>query len=146
MSKVRFRELAPREGFQGLPTVYPTELKLEFIEHVTSTGVFEIEVCSFVRPDRLPQMADAEQIASSLPTFDGSFTGLYLNRAGLKRARSCSKLVMAGWIHIAASDKFLQANSNTTLDQVIAQLPEWQEIFAQEQVAFHGLIFSTAFG
>ena len=62
---VEVHEEGPRDGLQIEKTFIPTETKLKFIEALSATGLKEMQVTSFVRPDLVPQMADAEDIAAS---------------------------------------------------------------------------------
>jgi hydroxymethylglutaryl-CoA lyase len=57
--RVRIREVGPRDGFQNEPEVIPTEAKVRLIDMLSATGVERLEVTSFVRPDVIPQLADA---------------------------------------------------------------------------------------
>src|SRR5437764_998330 len=60
--QVRIREVGPRDGFQNEPEVVPTADKVRLIELLGRTGLGRIEVTSFVRPDVIPQLADADQV------------------------------------------------------------------------------------
>jgi hydroxymethylglutaryl-CoA lyase len=84
---VRIREVGPRDGFQNEPEVIPTDDKVRLIEMLGRTGLGRIEVTSFVRPDVIPQLADAEQVLErvSLPD-EVSVSVLIPNERGLERA------------------------------------------------------------
>jgi hydroxymethylglutaryl-CoA lyase len=84
---VRVREVGPRDGFQNEPEVIPTADKVRLIEMLGSTGLRRIEVTSFVRPDVIPQLADASEVLSvvSLPS-SVSVSVLIPNERGLERA------------------------------------------------------------
>ena len=58
-TSVRIREVGPRDGFQNEPEVLPTNVKVRLIELLAASGLRRIEVTSFVRPDVIPQLADA---------------------------------------------------------------------------------------
>jgi hydroxymethylglutaryl-CoA lyase len=144
---VYIRENGPREGFQIHPEFVPTEKKLELINALCKTGLKEIEITSFVRPDRVPQMADARELSLGLPGNSSiRFTALYLNEKGLERALECPKLKPEGYIMLAASDKFLQKNNNISIAEGIKQIPTWIELFKKYKIPFDRLMISTAFG
>lgn len=144
---VLIRELGPREGFQTLPSIYPTAKKLELIEALCKTGVREIEAASFVKPDRVPQMADAEDVVRGLPEAGQTkFLGLYLNREGFERAEKTGRLSNSGWIYSAASAQFLKRNNNREFSDVLKEIPSWLEAFKSFKKDFHGVMISTAFG
>jgi hydroxymethylglutaryl-CoA lyase len=86
-ASVRIREVGPRDGFQNEPEVIPTADKVRLIEMLGACGLRRIEVTSFVRPDVIPQLADASEVLAtvSLPS-DVSVSVLIPNERGLERA------------------------------------------------------------
>src|SRR5450759_3028376 len=86
-TRVRIREVGPRDGFQNEPEVIATAEKVRLIELLGRTGVRRIELTSFVRADVIRQLADAEQVleAVTLPE-DVSVSVLIPNERGLQRA------------------------------------------------------------
>ena len=96
--QIQIEEQGLRDGLQTEAVVMPTERKLEIIAALLDAGLRRIQVCSFVHPKRVPQMADAEAICARLPDrTDVVFSGLVLNLKGVERA------VAAGLSHVAAS-------------------------------------------
>jgi hydroxymethylglutaryl-CoA lyase len=63
---VSIREVGPRDGFQNEPEVIATERKVELIDALARTGVRRLEVTSFVRPDVIPQLADAAAVLAGI--------------------------------------------------------------------------------
>jgi hydroxymethylglutaryl-CoA lyase len=117
--RVDIVEVGPRDGLQSEPGVLPTATKVEFIARAMAAGVRRIEVASFVHPQRVPQMADAEAVLAALPRRDDvSCIGLVLNRRGFERAAAagCNEIGMA----VVASDTFSQRNQGVTCDASIA--------------------------
>jgi len=109
-------EVGPRDGFQFEPKVIPTDLKVEIISGLAAAGIQEIQVASFVRPDRVPQMADAEILVSRLPQRKGLvYTGLVLNPKGIERAIGSG--LGAVEVSISASDRHSRKNTGMPLDQ-----------------------------
>ena len=146
-SEVLIRELGPREGFQIHSSVVPTHEKLGLIRQLADAGLKSIEVTSFVRPDRVPQLADAEAVVAGLPNAENTeFTALYLNQKGFARGEATGRLDNLGWLYTSPSDSFLRANGNTTIEASLAALPEWLSTFAAAGKQPHGLVVSTAFG
>ncbi len=146
-SSVLIREVGPREGFQILPRSFETQQKLKLIEALVDAGLSEIEVTAFVRPDKVPSMADAEALVAGLPnTLQASFTALYLNVKGFQRAEAVGLLQNKGWLYTSPSESFLRSNNNTTLDEALASVPMWCDEFHRAGKRVHGLMVSTAFG
>lgn len=145
--RVELREDGPREGFQFHPHFVSTAEKVELIRKLVATGIKTIEVTSFVRPDRVPQLRDAAEVCTALPEAPGvTYTALYLNKSGFLRALEHPRLTTTGAVLLAASESFLQRNNNTTLKEALDLLPSWAALFREHQVPFERLTISTAFG
>ena len=65
-SSVRIREVGPRDGFQNEPEVIATASKVELIDALARTGLERLEATSFVRPDVIPQLADAADVLRAI--------------------------------------------------------------------------------
>ena len=144
---VLLREEGPREGFQFHSEVIETKKKVELINALSETGIKSIETTSFVRPDKVPQHADAKQVAEQIKTKAGvRYRALYLNQKGFTRAIECSKLKIEGAIPLAASDAFLQKNSNTSIDKSISNISSWLSLFEKNNVELERIMLSMSFG
>ena len=77
---VEIVEVSPRDGIQNELKILSLNTKLELIQRGLDAGLRRFEVTSFVNPKRVPQMADAVDVAAGLPrTTDARFIGLTLN-------------------------------------------------------------------
>src|SRR5207248_7812068 len=86
-SRVRIREVGPRDGFQNEPEVIPTSEKVRLIELLGRTGLQRIEITSFVRPDVIPQLADADEVLEAVELPAGVTVSILVpNERGLERA------------------------------------------------------------
>jgi hydroxymethylglutaryl-CoA lyase len=86
-SQVRIREVGPRDGFQNEPEVITTADKVRLIELLGATGLTRIEVTSFVRPDVIPQLADAAEVLEAVELPPEVAVGVLIpNERGLERA------------------------------------------------------------
>jgi hydroxymethylglutaryl-CoA lyase len=86
-SSVRIREVGPRDGFQNEPEVIATEDKVRLIGMLARTGVKRLEATSFVRPDVIPQLADARAVLEAIDVpEDVSVSVLIPNERGLDNA------------------------------------------------------------
>jgi hydroxymethylglutaryl-CoA lyase len=83
----RIREVGPRDGFQNEPEVIPTQTKVKLIDALARTGLRRLEITSFVRPDVIPQLADAAEVLQAVDIPDEvSRSVLIPNERGLERA------------------------------------------------------------
>jgi hydroxymethylglutaryl-CoA lyase len=117
--ELRIYEVGPRDGLQAEATVVPTEAKLQFIAMLADAGLHEIEATSFVRPDAIPQLADAHQLMAALDRrTQVRYPVLVPNQRGLERA--IASQVDAICLMTAATDAYVQANIGMTIDQSLA--------------------------
>ena len=88
MKPILIHEVGPRDGLQVEATTVPTEVKLEWIRRLAATGLDIVQVGSFVRGDKVPQMADTDELFLTLmkESHTAVFSGLVLNERGLARA------------------------------------------------------------
>lgn len=120
-SQIEFVEVGPRDGLQNEATLLSTEVKLGLIDHAIMAGARRIEVTSFVNPKRVPQMADAEEVAADLPRRDDvTFIGLALNRRGADRAIATHRIDQIGAVCVA-TDRFAIANQGQTSAESVAE-------------------------
>jgi hydroxymethylglutaryl-CoA lyase len=88
--RVRVVEVGPRDGLQNEPTFVPTEVKIRFIEMLAEAGLPVVEATSFVSPRWVPQLADAEQVLTSIQRRPGvRYPVLVPNRKGIGARPRC---------------------------------------------------------
>lgn len=137
-------DVAPRDGLQSDPATVSTAAKAELIGRLVDAGVRRIEAASFVHPERVPKMADAEQLMTALARPDGvSYIGLVMNRRGLDRA-------LAAGVHeinavVVCSDTFCRRNQNKTTAEAVAVWDDLAEGARAAGIAA-GVTLSAAFG
>lgn len=108
-------EVGPRDGLQNESVVLPTALKAELIRRLASTGIPAIEVASFVRPDIVPALADAEELLAKLAPLLAThrMSALVPNQRGLDRALKAGLREIA--VFASATESFAKANLNNTV-------------------------------
>jgi len=112
-------EVSPRDGLQDEPSLVPTEAKVALIERALDAGIGRVEAASFVRPDRVPAMADAEAVLAGVPRRRGArLAGLVLNRRGL--ARAVDAAVDEVNVVVLASETFSRRNQGMGVDDALA--------------------------
>jgi hydroxymethylglutaryl-CoA lyase len=86
-SQVNIVEVGPRDGFQNEAQFIPTDKKVEVVNALSRTGLKNIQVTSFVHPQAIPQLADAEEVMSRIDRLPGvSYRVLAPNLRGVQRA------------------------------------------------------------
>lgn len=68
----------------------PTEVKVELINRLASSGLKVVEATSFVSPKAIPQLADGAEVLSKISPVDGvSYPVLVPNIKGMANALKC---------------------------------------------------------
>jgi hydroxymethylglutaryl-CoA lyase len=120
--RVRIVEVGPRDGLQNQPRVLPTEQKLELVARLFQAGLEDVEVTSFVRPDRVPQLADADELMRRAVGLGPRAIALVANQRGLDRALAAGAQAIS--LIAAASEGFSRANTGRGVAEGLAELRE----------------------
>ena len=116
---MRIFEVGPRDGLQAEPTIVPTDAKLRFLSLLADAGLREIESTSFVRPDTIPQLADADEVMTRLERRPGvRYPVLVPNQRGLERAIAAGADAIC--LVTAATDGYVQHNIGMSIDESLA--------------------------
>ncbi len=134
----------PRDAWQGLPGIIPTEAKVAYLRRLVETGFCHLDAVSFVSPGHVPQMADSETVVRQLseagvlkngnrnsnietrgargqlpvqdPSFKPEIIGIVVNEQGLDRALATAGVTTVGYPY-SISANFRRQNANMSLSQ-----------------------------
>ncbi len=145
---VRIYEVGPRDGLQNEATPIPTAAKLRFIDLLADAGLREIEATSFVSPQAVPQLADADAVLAGLASAepardDVRYPVLVPNETGLDRALEAGVDEIA--VFTAASEAFNQANINRSIDESLEMFAPVLRRAAEQGLRVRGYV-STVLG
>jgi hydroxymethylglutaryl-CoA lyase len=115
---VTIYEVGPRDGLQNESALVPTEVKAELVRRLLAAGLPVVEATSFVHPQWVPQLADAEDLMRMLGDEGRDLPVLVPNERGLDRALElgCRHVAIFG----SATETFAQKNLNRSLDEQFA--------------------------
>ena len=143
-SAVTLVEVGPRDGLQNESALVPTLEKVRFIDRLSEAGHRRIEVGAFVRPDRVPGMADTAAVFAALTRRPGTrYSALVPNLKGLERARDAGADEVS--VFTATSDTFCRRNINMSVEDSLATYRD----VCREAALLHLPVrayLSTAFG
>jgi isopropylmalate/homocitrate/citramalate synthase len=111
-------DVGPRDGLQNEPEALSPAVRAELVARLAATGLPRVEAVSFVRDDRVPQMAGAEEVAARLPRDGAEFSGLVLNERGYERFRETGLERVN--LTVAATDAFSRRNANASREEALA--------------------------
>jgi hydroxymethylglutaryl-CoA lyase len=144
--RVRIREVGPRDGFQNEPEVIPTADKIRLIELLGRTGLRRMEVTSFVRPDVIPQLADAEEVLAAVRLPETvSVSVLIPNERGLSRALAFRSRFQEINGFLSASESHNEKNVGRSVAESLRGLAATFSLALSEGLRCEGVI-STSFG
>jgi hydroxymethylglutaryl-CoA lyase len=145
-SRVRIREVGPRDGFQNEPETIATADKVRLIDLLTATGVGRIEITSFVRPDVIPQLSDAAEVLAAVERREGvAFSVLIPNQRGLERALEMRDRFDEISVFLSASETHNQRNVNRSVADSLAGLEQTLATAREAGLRCEGVI-ATSFG
>lgn len=124
MGNIKIHSVGMRDGLQMEKTVVPFETKLNWIDQLIQAEVDLIQVGSFVHKEKVPQMADSDElfieINKKYPNRKTLFSGLVLNERGLERALNCNvDLICFG---VSASETHSNKNTGMSVDDAVQRI------------------------
>ncbi len=140
----------PRDAWQGLTEIIPTEKKVEYLLQLAAAGFKHIDAVSFVSPARVKQMADSEEVMKEflarLPAGaqPPEIIGIVVNDRGAERALATPGVTTLGYPY-SISAYFRRANANMSRAESRATV---EQIRKATKASGHDLVvyISMAFG
>lgn len=132
-------EVGPRDGLQNESSFVSTEAKIELINLLSQSGLKHIEATSFVSAKAIPQLADNEQVFTSIlkaPSI--SYSALVPNERGMIKALEVGVKEIA--VFTAASEQFNQRNINCSIDESIERFKPVMAIAKENDIKVRGYI------
>jgi isopropylmalate/homocitrate/citramalate synthase len=137
-------DVGPRDGLQNEDVVLAPAVRAELCNRLAAAGVPRIEAVSFVRDDRVPAMAGAEEVVALLERRDGVvYAGLVLNEQGHDRLRAAG--LAEAHLTFAATESFSTRNANATVEEAVTAAETILLSAAQDRIRATATI-SVAFG
>ena len=121
MTRVTLCDVGPRDGLQNEPEAVAPAVRADLVNRLARAGLPRVEAVSFVRDDRVPQMAGAEEVAAAIERRDGTeYAGLVLNERGWERFRATGLDRVN--VTFAATESFNRANGNASLEEAVSRV------------------------
>jgi hydroxymethylglutaryl-CoA lyase len=145
--KIKIVEVGPRDGLQNEKSILSIQDKLEYIRLLSLSGIKTIEATSFVRADKIPQMADAGLLFNEIKKLENydeiDFPCLVPNIKGFNLASEVGVKEIS--LFSATSNEFTKKNINCTVDESFARMKEVAQEAKSNNLRIRGYI-STSFG
>jgi isopropylmalate/homocitrate/citramalate synthase len=135
-------DVGPRDGLQNEPETLEPSTRADLVNRLADAGLPRVEAVSFVRANRIPQMAGAEEVVAALEHRDGTeLSGLVLNAKGYERFAAADGLDRVN-VALGATESFNRRNGEMSRDEALAQV---QAVLSAASVPATATI-SVAFG
>jgi hydroxymethylglutaryl-CoA lyase/(R)-citramalyl-CoA lyase len=136
-------DVGPRDGLQNEPETLAPAVRAELVRRLAATGLPRIEAVSFVNPERVPQMAGAEEVVAAAGEVDAELSGLVLNERGWERLAATS----LGRVNVtlAATETFNQRNGNASLEEAAGRVERILAVAARPATATISVAFGCPF-
>jgi hydroxymethylglutaryl-CoA lyase len=136
---VKIIEVGPRDGLQNEKRIVPTNVKINFINKLSDTGLKVIEATSFVSPKWVPQMGDSADVYQGITKHeDISYPVLTPNVKGLEKAIEVGAKEVA--IFLAASNTFSMKNINCTIEESVKRYSEVAQLALKNNMRVRGYV------
>ena len=114
-------DVGPRDGLQNEAETFEPVVRADLVNRLAAAGLPRVEAVSFVRDDRVPQMAGAEEVVAAINRREGTeFSGLVLNEQGYERFASAGLDRLN--VTLAATEEFNRRNGNASLAEAIERV------------------------
>ncbi len=123
MTRIVLHEVGPRDGLQMEKQAVPTDKKESWLRGLMDSGVDIIQVGSFVHPEKVPQMADTDELFRRLQAGKKSpavLSGLVLNEKGVERGLACGVEMFC--MGASASDTHSRKNAGVGTDEAVPRI------------------------
>eukprot|EP00123_Amoebidium_parasiticum_P019437 comp25460_c0_seq1/m.46997 comp25460_c0_seq1/g.46997 ORF comp25460_c0_seq1/g.46997 comp25460_c0_seq1/m.46997 type:complete len:339 (-) comp25460_c0_seq1:324-1340(-) len=138
-ASVKIVEVGPRDGLQNEKRVIPTDVKVEFINRLSATGLRAVEATSFVSPKWVPQMGDNAEVMRRIARHQGvSYPVLTPNLKGFEGALEVGAKEVA--VFGAASEAFSQKNIACSVDESLDRFQKVCDAAKKHDIAVRGYV------
>jgi isopropylmalate/homocitrate/citramalate synthase len=120
VTRVTLCDVGPRDGLQNEPETLAPAVRAELVNRLAGAGLPRVEAVSFVRDERVPQMAQAEEVVAAIARRPGTeYAGLVLNERGWERFHATGLDRVN--VTFAATESFNERNGNASLADAVAR-------------------------
>src|SRR6266513_2994963 len=139
----------PRDAWQGLKKLIPTEVKAQYLRALIEAGFKHIDAVSFVSPKAVPQMADSEKVLGQLnPADDVEIIGIVVNEKGAERAIATEAVTTLGYPY-SISETFLRKNQNQSRSEsykILKRIKKKTDESGLHMVVYISMAFGNPYG
>jgi isopropylmalate/homocitrate/citramalate synthase len=123
MSPIVVHEVGPRDGLQMERQVVATDAKEDWVRRIVASGVDIVQAGSFVHPDKVPQMADSDELIRRLVADKPSgatIAALALNERGVERGMECGVEMLC--LGASASETHSRRNTGMSSAEAVRRI------------------------
>lgn len=136
---VKIVEVGARDGLQNETNIISADVKIEFIDRLSETGLTAIEVTSFVSPKWIPQLADHKQVYEGISKKKSiAYPVLVPNLQGFNRALEAGVKEIA--VFTTPSETFCERNINCSVIESMQKIAEITKAARDHDIRVRGYL------
>lgn len=136
---VKLVEVGPRDGLQNEKKIISTDIKIDFINRLSDTGLSVIETTSFVSAKWIPQLADHQEVFTRIRKKKSvCYPVLVPNLHGFKNALAAGAEDIA--VFTTPSEEFCKKNINCSVTESIEKITEITQVARQHHIRVRGYL------
>ena len=136
---VKLVEVSPRDGLQNEVFIIPTEIKIDFINQLSETGIPVIETTSFVSARKIPQLSDGREVFTGIQKNPNViYPVLVPNIKGLEAAMEAGVKDIA--VFTTPSEQFSQHNTNCSVAESMRNISEVIDTAKKNHIRVRGYV------
>jgi len=136
---VKLVEVSPRDGLQNEVFILPTEIKIDFINQLSETGIPVIETTSFVSARKIPQLSDGREVYMGIQKNPNViYPVLVPNIKGLEVAMEAGVKDIA--VFTTPSEQFSQHNTNCSVAESMRNITEVIDTAKKNHIRVRGYV------
>lgn len=138
-TQVKMVEVGPRDGLQNESAIIPTDIKIEFINYLSETGLSVIEATSFVSAKWIPQLSDHQEVFKGIKKKENiNYPVLVPNLTGFNQALAAGVKEIS--IFTTPSEQFSQRNTNCSVADSLKRISEVIAVAKHHDIRVRGYL------
>jgi len=113
----------PRDAMQGLKNFIPTEMKINYLNHLLALGFDRLDFGSFVSEKAIPQLKDTAQVLAQLNDSDTKLLAIVANARGAEEACKHERISYIGY-PFSVSNEFQIRNTGKSIEESLTTLAD----------------------
>jgi hydroxymethylglutaryl-CoA lyase len=126
MNRELYLTECPRDAMQGIANFIPTEMKVQYLNHLLSLGFDRLDFGSFVSEKAIPQLKDTREVLSQLNDSSTKLLAIVANERGADEALAHERIEFIGY-PFSINNTFQLRNTGKSIEESLSVLQSIQK-------------------